>query len=191
MQLEIEDTPRCSAVQKNKQILVNEFSERGRGDRERATPCRISWDLILKKDFLKKDCDLCNIKRNLVGFSLQKQFQIPQAVLWNSTVFLKGEAHKIGKRILLSWPGGAICKNNPRARPPPSPSKHVKWPARHTSPTAPPPDQPPKDAIRRATKCTHRDKVKEHRARAFHTFIVMSWVCNWLLSRLLKEKRIL
>ena len=28
---------------------------------------------------------------NLVGFSLQKQFQIPQVVLWNSTVFLKGE----------------------------------------------------------------------------------------------------
>jgi len=34
-----------------------------------------------------------------VGFSLQKQFQIQQAVLWNSTVFLKGEAHKTGKRI--------------------------------------------------------------------------------------------
>ena len=44
---------------------------------------------------------MCNIKRNLVGFSPQKQFQIPQAVLWNSTVFLKGEAHKIGKRISL------------------------------------------------------------------------------------------
>ena len=64
----------------------------------------------MKKDFLKKDCDLCNIKRNLVGFSLQKRFKIPQAVLWNSTVFLKGEAHKIGKRILLSRPGRAIAR---------------------------------------------------------------------------------
>jgi len=33
-----------------------------------------------------------------VGFSLQK-FQIQQAVLWNSSLFLKGEAHKTGKRF--------------------------------------------------------------------------------------------
>ena len=58
------------------------FSERGGGGRERATRCRISWDLILKRN-----CDLC-------GF-----LQIQQAVLWNFSVFLKGEAHKTGKRI--------------------------------------------------------------------------------------------
>ena len=74
---------------------------------------------------------------------------------------------------VLAWWGN--LREPPKGAPPlPSPSKHVKWPARHASPTALPPDQPPKDAIRRATKCTHRDKLKSiGRAHFFHVFFKM------------------